>query len=312
MMSSPAARPGLPRRLPRLVLAAGVMTFLAGAAQVSLAADPPQRVLSIGGAVTETVYALEAGDRVIAVDSTSLYPPQARQHPDVGYMRTLSAEAILAMQPDLILAIEGAGPPVVLSQIQAAGVELAMIPNEPTPEGVLAKVRAVAEALGEPAKGEALAARLEVEFDELAEHLSGLRERPSLVFLLSISGGGPPQAAGRETAADGIIRLSGGENAITGFQGYRPLSPEAMVALDPDVILITLQGLEALGGREAVLARPEIAATRAGRQGRLLAMDTLLLLGFGPRTPMAVRELAGSLHPDLALAGGQASGGAPQ
>jgi len=283
------------------ILVAGILSvgLLATAGAAGADNAGPQRIVSVGGAVTETVFALGAGDRVVAVDSTSLYPPEARHLPDLGYMRTLSAEALLSLSPDRILAVEGSGPPNVLDQIRAAGADLVMIPGDPSPEGVAEKVRAVGAALAIPAQGEELALRLEREFAALAQVMAGLEARPKVLFLLSISGGAPPQAAGGDTAADGIIALAGGRNAVRGYDGYRPLSPEAMVAVAPEVILVTSQGLEVLGGPDAVLARPEIAATPAGREGRLLAMDALLLLGFGPRTPEAARMLARELHPGL-------------
>jgi iron complex transport system substrate-binding protein len=121
-----------------------------------------------------------------------------------------------------------------------------------------------------------------------------------VLFLLSI-GDGAPLAAGLGTSAAGIIALAGGENAIDGFEGYKPLTPEAAATAAPDVLLVTTRTLEALGGPQAVLARPEIAATKAGRDGRLVALDGLLLLGFGPRTPEAIRALASALHPGLVL-----------
>jgi iron complex transport system substrate-binding protein len=115
-------------------------------------------------------------------------------------------------------------------------------------------------------------------------------------------GGGAPQAAGRDTAADGIIRLAGGINAIDGYSGYRPLTPESVIASRADFVLVTRQTVEAMGGIEAVLDQPALRRTPAGRNGKVLQFDTLLLLGFGPRTPQAATELAAALHPELARA----------
>lgn len=283
---------------------AGTLTALLGLFFVDLAAaqESSSRVIAVGGSVTEIVYALEQEDRLIAADSTSTYPPAATDLPDIGYIRTLSAEPILALAPDLILAEPAAGPPVALTQIRDAGVALHVIPDEPTPQGVLTKIEAVADALGVPESGTALAARVKRDFADLERKLAELRERPRVLFLLSMSGGAP-LAAGRETAADAIIRLAGGRNAVTGYADYKPFTPEAAVDLAPDVILINAgSGHSPDGGREAFLARPEIAATPAGRNKRVIAMDGLLLLGFGPRTPEAARRLAADLHPELQLA----------
>lgn len=258
------------------------------------------RIVSVGGAVTEIVYALGAGDDLVAVDSTSLYPAAARDLPDVGYMRRLAAEPILALAPSVVLAVADAGPPAALEQIAAAGVRVVTVPDETSPEGVLAKVRTVADALGLSAEGEEMASRLEADFTVLRDGIAAAETRPSVLYLLSI-GGGAPLAAGAGTAADGIIGLAGGRNAIDGFSDYKPLSPEAAVAAAPDYFLIDQRSLDALGGREALLSRPEVAATRAGSEGRLIAMDGLLLLGFGPRTSEAIQTLARALHPNLSL-----------
>ena len=258
-------------------------------------------MVSVGGAITEIVYALGAEDRVIAVDSTSRYPPRAQEHPNVGYMRQMSAEAILALEPSLILAEGDAGPPAALDQLRAAGVPLVVVPDHPSIGGVLKKVTAVAQALGLESRGNELSARLEHEFEELEDRLAPVDDRPSVLFLLSI-GRGAPLAGGRGTSADGIIALAGGRNAIAELEGYKPLSPEAAAGAAPEVVLVTERTLRLLGGAAALLERPEIAVTPAGRSARLVTMDGLLLLGFGPRTPEAIRQLAAALHPGLDLA----------
>ena len=134
----------------------------------------------------------------------------------------------------------------------------------------------------------------------MGEALEDVERTPSVLFLLSI-GRGAPLAAGRETSAASIIELAGGRNAIDAFEGYKPLSPEAMVGAEPDFLLVTDRTLDLLGGEQELLSRPEIAATPAGREARLITMNGLLLLGFGPRTPEAIRSLAAGLHPELSL-----------
>ena len=282
--------------------AALVSAAVALAAPARSDAEPAANgVVSVGGAITEIVYALGAEDRVIAVDSTSRYPPQAEEHSNVGYMRQLSAEAILALEPGLILAEADAGPPGALDQLRAAGVPLVVVPDHPSPGGVLEKVAAVAQALGLESRGNELSARLEYEFEELRDRLGSVDHRPSVLFLLSI-GRGAPLAGGRGTSADGIIALAGGRNAVAELDGYKPLSPEAAAGAAPEVVLVTERTLRLLGGAAALLERPEVAVTPAGRRERLVVMDGLLLLGFGPRTPEAIRQLAAALHPGLDLA----------
>lgn len=272
----------------RLGLALAALLALAGPAAAA------ERVVAIGGSITEIVYALGAAEMLAAVDSTSLYPPAARDLPDVGYMRRLSAEPILALGPDLVLAIAEAGPPQVLDQLRSAGIPVETVADVPTPDGVLGKIRAVAGALGRAQAGEALAAKVAAGFAALPA-AAAEAERPKVLFLLS-TGRGAPLAGGQETTADGIIRLAGGRNAIEGFAGYKPLSPEAALAAAPDVILCMDRTVEQMGGAEAILGQPTVAQTPAGRARRLVSMDGLLLLGFGPRTPEAAALLAERLR----------------
>ncbi len=282
--------------------------LLTASASAAAAAEDKPRVVSIGGAVTEVVAALGAVDRLVAIDSTSRYPASLRGLPDIGYMRHLAAEPILALEPTLILAVADSGPATALAQLKASGVPLVIVPDDPTVEGTLQKVDVVAEALGLQEEGLKLRATIEAELAASTAAVEKFSERPSVLFLLSI-GTGTPLAAGRETAADGIIHLSGGRNAIDGFTGYKPLSPEAGVEAAPEFLLLTTQGLEMIGGEAGLLALPQVAVTPAAEQRRVVTLDGQLLLGFGPRTGAAILELARFLHPDADLPA--ASAGAP-
>ena len=262
-------------------------------------------IVSVGGAVTEIVYALGQQDRLLAVDTTSLYPPETAGLPNVGYLRQLSAEPILALGPALVLAAEDAGPPAGLDQLRDAGVTVVTVPEDYTPEGVLAKIDVVAAALGVEAAGKALRDKVAGELAAVREAFAGVERRPRVLFLLTISSGRTTVAAGRNTSAESIIALAGGDNAIDGFESYKPLSPEAAVAAAPDVLLIGERSLDLLGGMEGLLAIPEVALTPAAQNRRVVVMDTLLLLGFGPRTAEAVATLGQALHPDIALPAAQ-------
>lgn len=277
----------------RLVAALVTIVLLVPAAHAA-----EQRIVSIGGSVTEIVYALGVEDRLVAVDSTSLYPEAATELPDVGYMRRLSAEPILALEPDHILAIADAGPKPVLDQLREAGVEITIIGDEPSPEGIVDKIKDVALALDLTDRGEALAEQVAADFAALAEEVNEVAALPTspqrLMFVLN-TGRGAPMVGGTGTSADAIIRLAGAENAVIGLDGYKPLSPEAAIEAAPDVILTMNRSVEASGGREALLAQPDIALTPAGQNRALISMEGLFLLGFGPRTPEAARTLAAAL-----------------
>lgn len=257
-------------------------------------------VVSIGGDVTEIVYALGSGDRVIAVDVTSRHPQVARDLPQVGYMRQLSAEPILSLSPKLILAIADSGPPPVLDQLRAAGACLVLVPDGNSTDAVIGKVESVAAALGREAEGAALKQKLAADFVALQSTVAEFEEQPRVLFLFSV-GEGAPMIGGRETSADAIIQLSGGRNAIQEFSDFKPVSSEGLIAAQPDVLLVTELTLDKMGGVDGLLARDDIAQTPAGRNKRVVAMESLLLLGFGPRTPQAIRDLAVALHPGAAI-----------
>jgi iron complex transport system substrate-binding protein len=264
------------------------------------AAGAEERIVSASGALTEIVHALGAGDRLVAVDTTSVYPPAVQSLPKIGYVRTLSAEGVLSARPTLLLLPAEAGPPQVIEQLRGAGVKLAVIDDQHDPAGVVKKIREVAAALGMEAKGEALARSVSDTFDAVGRAVLAVSQRPRVLFVLS-TGRGAPMAAGRNTAADAVIRLAGGENAVQGYTGYKPLSSESATAAAPEIVLAMQQTVEQAGGAEAFLAQLQLGSAANGRPPRLVALDGSYLLGFGPRAPMAVADLARALHPGIAL-----------
>ena len=250
------------------------------------------RIVCVGGAVCETVFALGAGDQVVAVDTSTGYWAGAAGLPRVGYQRALSAEPILALGPDLVIAAAEAGPAVALEQLRAAGVRVAVMPEARSPESAAERIRQVAAALGKDAEGRALAGGVVETSRAAAARRAGRRVRVAFVYA---RGSGTVMVAGRDTPAGAMLALAGADNAVDGYQGYKPLSAEALVAAAPDAILVPARGLASLGGAAGLLAQPGVADTPAGRTGRIVAMDDLLLLGFGPRLGEAIDELAGRL-----------------
>lgn len=283
----------------RRALALGAAaTVVASSAQ---AQKPAPRIVSVGSALTEIFYALGAETLLVGVDSTSLYPIAARSLPQVGYMRALSAEGVLALRPTLIMATTAAGPAATLEQLRSTGIEVIVLPDRYDYDSVIRKIEAVGQATGKIAQADALIAQGRADMKALADRLATTTAKPRVLFLLSM-GNGAPQAAGRDTAADGIVRMAGGINAIDGYAGYRPLTPEAVIASRADYIVLPRPSVDSMGGVEAVLDQPSIRQTPAGRAGKVLQFDIVLLLGFGPRTPQAATELAAGLHPELAKA----------
>lgn len=269
-----------------------------GAASLSAPmAMAQERVLSIGGAVTEIVYALGGDAALVARDTTSTFPAPAQDLPDVGYMRALSPEGVLSVAPDLILAIEGAGPPETLAVLRSANVNWTEIPEGYTGAAITAKIRAVGDALDRQAEADALAGQVEA---DLAQAMDLARQRggdnPRRVLFVLSTRGGKIMASGTGTAADSIITLSGAVNAVPDYEGYKTLTDEAVIAAAPDVILMIARGGDHAASDTDLLSMPAIARTPAGKAGKLVRMDGLHLLGFGPRTADAVTRLSTTLY----------------
>ena len=254
------------------------------------AEDNALRIITIGGAITEIVYRLGNGNNIVANDTTSYYPAAAEALPKVGYQRTLSAEGILSMNPELIMLTGEAGPAAVLKQLQITGVEIFRLKPSRSFEDVLNAISQIGSRLGAESEAEELIQELTAKKQKLDATLSASMTEKKIMFILQ-HGGGTPMVAGTNTAADSIIALAGASNSVTGYEGYKPLTPEAAIMHAPDIILNTEQGLQQAGGKQSLLKSPGLSLTPAGSKGHVIAMDSLLLLGFGPRTIDAAIEL---------------------
>ncbi len=286
-----------------------VLSLAPAAAMLSIggrAWAAPQRVIAVGGALTELIYELGAQGELVGVDSTSLHPAAATKLPNVGYARTLAAEGLLSLAPTMVVATEEAGPPAVLRQLESAKVPLHVLRAEHRFEGVLERAQRLGELLGRTREAAALTARLQADWAtsraSVAKLAAGHRA-PRVLFVLS-NAANQARIAGSATAADAMIVYAGAVNALGDAQGYKMLSPEAAIAAAPDVILATTQGVEATGGVEGLLKLPGLSQTPAGQNKRVVVMETMELLGFGPRTPKALTTLAQALHAPAGTARG--------
>lgn len=282
------------------IVGASVALAISGALSAALAQDSfpdARRIVSLGGTVTEIAYALGAGDRIIAVDTTSIFPAEATSKPNVGYMRQLSAEGILAQQPDLILAEEGAGPADTIAILKASSAPVVVIPTPPSVEGIAPKIRAIGAVLGKAAEAETLATDVETRLAALQRDIEALDgPRKKVLFALSIANG-RMMAAGSATAADAMIALAGGQNAASGMTGYKPVNDEAVISAAPEVLVVMSNAATHIKAEEA-FAMPSLQSSPAAAANAFVAMDGLYLLGLGPRTPESARELAARLYPD--------------
>jgi len=276
----------------------GVQSAMIGALALLLgtavkAEEAPSRIVSVGGAVTEIVYALGEENRLVARDTTSNYPAEALALPDVGYIRRLSPEGVLSVNPDLILAEEGSGPPEAMDLLREASIGITEVPGGFTREAIGARIETVADVLDVPDKGAALAAKVDAEIAAALSSVTG-DHQPKVIFVLSTAGG-RVMVGGANTSADAIISLAGGENVATAFDGFKPMTEEAIVTSEADVILMMSRtGDHSLTDAD-ILAHPALGQTPAAQAGAVVRMDGMLLLGFSVRTGEAIATLAKSL-----------------
>lgn len=279
--------------MPWLWFVSALAGTLVDATGVEVRGDRTSRIVTLGGGVTETVFAVGAGGQVIGVDRTSLHPPAVQALPKVAVFRQLSAEGIVSLGPDLVVATEAAGPSSVIAQIQGAGIPVVRLSDDATIEAAKQRLRDVGTLLD---RGDE-AARAVATLDRDVESVQKPATPPRVLFIYA-RGAGTVQVAGTDTAADAMIRLAGGTNAIDRWTGYKPLTAEGAIAAQPDVILLTTRGLESMGGAPGLWRQPGMAVTPAGKASRLVTIEDSLLLGFGPRTGKAARALAEKLADD--------------
>ena len=253
----------------------------------------PERIVSVGSSVTETLLALGLRDRIVSVDLASQYLDGMSSLPSVGYHRTLAAEGVLSLRPDLVLLTTEAGPPPVIDQLRAARIPVVVVDDVQTRDGAFAKLRAIARAVGKESAIEPIVDENVRALDALS--VKNKTKGPKALFVYA-RGNGALMVSGTKTAADGILALAHVENTVTGYEGYRPLSAEAMIAAAPDVIVVPERALPIIGGADGLLRAPGVASTPAGRARRIVAVDDILMLGFGPRVGEAATKLSAQVR----------------
>jgi iron complex transport system substrate-binding protein len=274
----------------------GVIVALAstGCGSQATDGDGGARIVTMTAGLTETVFALGLGDRVVGKDLSSTLEAAA-DLPVVTSGHDVSAESVLALRPTLVLVDEDTGPTEALEQIAAAGVTVTTIEKAVTVEEIVPRLLAVADVLGVAERGRAVAERIETDLtliewptaDRPVVSFLYLRGTAS-VYLLGGPGAGPDSLIGAAGATDGGI-------AAGLDQPFTPLTPEALVAAAPDILLVTTTGLESVGGLEGMLTLAGVAQTPAGQARRVIAIEDGLLFSFGPRTP----GLIASLHDEM-------------
>lgn len=255
-----------------------------------------ERLVSLSGSVTELLYELEQGDKIVGVDVTSTYPvEQLTELPKLGHVSQLNMEALLSLQPDLVLAERTDEASAALQQLEAAGVEVLWLDGSFTLDKPLTQAEQISEKLGLDQELESLQKTYEADKAKLQQARQAMENTPKVLFIYA-RGKGSLMVAGKNTAASAMIELAGGQNTVQSFEGFRALSAEGLMEAQPEVLLLFDSGLQSLGGVEGLLQIPGLALTPPGQQGHIIGMDGLYLLGFTPRAARAAADLSGRLQ----------------
>lgn len=248
------------------------------------------RIVSLNGTLSEIVADLGLEKNIVGTDITSNYPESLKSKPKIGHNRSINAEGVLSLQPNIVVGIEKEVSPQLAAQFRSSGIRLMLFNREFTAAGTKNLIHAVADSLHHTVKADSLTKAFESQLAEAQKHISKAK-KPKVLFIYA-RGTGTMMVGGTGTPVEKVIELAGGTNAITEFAEYKPLTSEALVKSNPDVILLFDDGLESLGGASGLLAVQGVSQTNAGKNKRFVTMPGDLLTSFGPRLGQAVTELA--------------------
>ncbi len=243
-----------------------------------------ERLVTLGGSITELVFALGAGERIVATDESSIYPTEVAALPKVGYFRQFSPEGVLAQRPHRMLAAAGSGPEAALALLERAGITVHRLPDPTDLSTARQRILTLGEILDVAAKAHTLAESYASAIRSLAAAAQPLR-----VAVFFTRGA----VAGQKTAAGAALRMVGWQNAFGSITGIRVPAPEVLVNLPADVIVLAQQAVDAAGSLTNALAQwPGLARHPAALSQKIAVVDWLALVGFGPRLPQTLREIA--------------------
>lgn len=250
-----------------------------------------ERVLSLGGTVTEIIYELGQGSLLIGSDISSLYPPQVADLPQVGYYRSLSLEGVLSLKPSLILASEQAGPKRVLDQLSALGVRVESIPDDATLASLYQRIERIGQILQVPDKAQQLQHHVQSNIEQIQQQvrLNPIRKLKKAAVLMQRSH--QIQWAGQSTVAQLLLDQLGLDNLGKDHIGYKPVSHESLIAAQPELIVLSQHSLSGYRSVAQFLEQTGLSLTPAGHHHSVVVMDDLLLLGLGPRFSQALSHL---------------------
>ncbi len=244
-----------------------------------------QKIVSLNGGITEILAALGHQQEIVGTDVTSVYPENLKQTAKVlGHMRTITIEPIMALNPTLIMASGKDMNPELLKKIGESKIQTEVYNQEFSVEGTKRLIEQVAKTVGNTDYQ-----NLYKKIDEDLAKVQPLSQKPKVLFIYAR--GNNLMVSGKDTQMASLINIAGGENAINDFDGFKPLTPEALVKYNPDFLLFFTDGLQSSGGIDGVLKVPGISQTTAGKKKQIIAMDGGLMSSFGPRLGEAAYSL---------------------
>lgn len=248
------------------------------------------KIVSLNGAVTEIVAALGHEKEIVGVDVTSTYPETVKTTAkDLGHVRSITIESIVALKPTVIIGTDKDMSPELAEKIKAAGIEAHILTQDFSPEGTKKLIADVAGII-KNTDFKALTDKIDADLAKVQP----IAKAPKVLFIYA-RGAGTLMVAGKNTPVEKTIALAGGQNAITEFDDFKPLTPESLIKGNPDVILLFTTGLQSLGGVDGLLKIQGVDKTNAGKNKKIIALDGALISGFGPR----VGEGASTLNAEL-------------
>lgn len=246
------------------------------------------RIVSANGTLSEILVGLGLEKQIVGVDVTSTFPASLEKLPKIGHNRTIAAEGILALNPDVIIYTnQSMLSPAVVKQLNSSGKKLVEFKHEYSKEGAIKLIREVGAYFNANTQAEKMVKALQTDLAKIPAPAN-----PKKLLFIYARGTGTLMVSGTGTSLDKMFALAGHKNAVSGFTDFKPLTAESLVAANPDVLVLFSSGLESLEGMDGLLKVPGVANTNAGKNRRIVTMDGQLLTGFGPRLGKAAIELS--------------------
>ncbi|MFB0963457.1 MAG: ABC transporter substrate-binding protein [Pseudomonas sp.] len=283
-----------------LLHSAAATAFSAQAGDLGTDAAVIERVISAGGSISEWLVAVGAEQQLVGVDTTSLHPQSLQALPSVGYQRQLAAEGVLTLQPQVLFGSDEMGPPPVLQQLRSAGVQIETLPVDANMLAVSQAVRRIGAVLARSEQAEQALSAFKQGIWQQQQKLALIDGAAPRVLLVFSVGHGNPLTAGTNTVGDWLIKQAGGENLAV-HAGFKALSSESMLALNPQVIIVVDRHNQGLAALESILSHASaLQYSDAVKNKRIVALDpTLLVGGLGPRLPEHIAQLMDAFYPQF-------------